>query len=261
MKHISTQLIAIWLASVLPLLNGCGVSRESGDEARTLEKVGPAFKQGHGLEVPEETRKVLGVELVDVNEQKITPTFQTLVQVYREASEIIPASTDSQANLAHASGLISAEQAKQIHVGQRVVLQPSSPGAEPLTGTLLRPDRFAEPAVNHVEALIAFPDPHHRFRIGTFLNATWTGDSAKEVAAVPRSALLETVAGTFVYVVNGSYFLRTAVQTGAENADFVEITDGLYVGDKVVKQPVMSLWMTELQATKAGQSCCAVPKK
>jgi hypothetical protein len=37
--------------------------------------------------------------------------------------------------------------------------------------------------------------------------------------------------------------------------------DGLYVGDQVVLQPVMSLWMTELAAVKGGQACCVEPPK
>jgi hypothetical protein len=41
----------------------------------------------------------------------------------------------------------------------------------------------------------------------------------------------------------------------------VEIKDGLYAGDQVVLQPVMSLWLTELAAVKGGQACCVVPAK
>ena len=55
--------------------------------------------------------------------------------------------------------------------------------------------------------------------------------------------------------------MRTPVKVGASSADFVEIKDGLYAGDQVVLQPVMSLWLTELAAVKGGQACCAVPAK
>jgi len=58
--------------------------------------------------------------------------------------------------------------------------------------------------------------------------------------------------GTFVYVVNGNFYLRTAVKTGARSTDFVEITDGLYAGDVVVTTPVNQLWLSELRLTKGG---------
>jgi hypothetical protein len=35
----------------------------------------------------------------------------------------------------------------------------------------------------------------------------------------------------------------------------VQITDGLYAGDQVVVQPVMSLWLAELQSLRGGKAC------
>ena len=69
---------------------------------------------------------------------------------------------------------------------------------------------------------------------------------------VPRSALLDSAAGLFVYVVNGEFYLRTPVKVGARSADFIEITDGLYAGDSVVATPVEQLWLAELRLTKGG---------
>ena len=72
------------------------------------------------------------------------------------------------------------------------------------------------------------------------------------VLTVPRSAVLEAAGGTFVFVVNGATYLRTAVKTGARSADHVEITDGLYAGDTVVTTAVDQLWLAELRLTKGG---------
>jgi multidrug efflux pump subunit AcrA (membrane-fusion protein) len=68
---------------------------------------------------------------------------------------------------------------------------------------------------------------------------------------------MKTAEGEFVYAVNGKYFARTPVKTGVQNDDLVEIKDGLYAGDQIVISQVTSLWMTELQTLRAGQSCCA----
>lgn len=68
-------------------------------------------------------------------------------------------------------------------------------------------------------------------------------------------ALLKTAEGSFVYTVNGSFYVRSPVKTGAANNKFVEITDGLYSGDEIVTTPVISLWMAELQVLRGGKAC------
>jgi multidrug efflux pump subunit AcrA (membrane-fusion protein) len=69
---------------------------------------------------------------------------------------------------------------------------------------------------------------------------------------VPKSAVLASAEGNFVYVVNGEAYLRTAVKTGVEAEGLVEVTDGLLAGDVVVTRPVEKLWIIELRATKGG---------
>lgn len=80
-------------------------------------------------------------------------------------------------------------------------------------------------------------------------------DSSTAVTVVPLSALLTTSTGSYVYVENGHHFLRTEVKVGKNDADLLEIIDGLYAGDVVVKSPVNLLWYAELQAIRGGQSC------
>ena len=69
---------------------------------------------------------------------------------------------------------------------------------------------------------------------------------------MPRSAVLETAAGKFAFVQNGDYLLRTPVTVGAENAEYAEITGGIYAGDVVAANPVETLYLIELRATKGG---------
>jgi multidrug efflux pump subunit AcrA (membrane-fusion protein) len=63
------------------------------------------------------------------------------------------------------------------------------------------------------------------------------------------------VNGTFVYVPNGRYFFRTPVKVGRKTEETVEVLDGLYSGDEVVREPVTSLWLAELQALRGGVAC------
>ena len=75
---------------------------------------------------------------------------------------------------------------------------------------------------------------------------------------VPPEAILHTVQGTFVYVENGGWFLRTPVKVGAHDgpaASSLVVSDGLYEGDRIVTRGAKSLWLAELHFLRAGQAC------
>ena len=78
--------------------------------------------------------------------------------------------------------------------------------------------------------------------------------SEGEVVVIPSSAVVKSAEGTFVYVDNAGWTIRTEVELGAEDGEMVEVVDGIYTGDLVVTSPVMTLWMTELQLLKSGRA-------
>ena len=90
---------------------------------------------------------------------------------------------------------------------------------------------------------------------GAFLSVTVPLGGEKSVVSVPRSALFRTTEGDFVYTVSGEHFMRAPVKLGGVNHEFAEVTDGLYAGDQIVVQPVMTLWMAELQSLRGGKAC------
>lgn len=83
------------------------------------------------------------------------------------------------------------------------------------------------------------------------VEAVEKGDST----IIPTSALLKTVTGNFVYVVNGKHYLRTEVKGSPIDNKNLSITDGLFPGDEVVVSRVNSLWYAELQALRGGKAC------
>lgn len=90
------------------------------------------------------------------------------------------------------------------------------------------------------------------------LKTTEVAEDAQARVIIPRSALLTTVEGHFVFAGNGDFYLRTPVKLGSQSANGIVITDGLYAGDEVVSAAVMSLWLTELQYLRGGKACaCA----
>jgi hypothetical protein len=229
-------------------LSACG-KRESS-EIKKQEAPGITFKPGKGLRISNETKKITGLEIVEASEQRLAAEFSATVQVYEHGDSL--RATKSDGTNAYATGFVSGEQAKELKPEQPVVLKQAATPSNQFRGTIVRLNTFTEAALRETEVLIEIPDVQEQFKIGMTFETTFIAQQAQSVTAISRSALLKTTAGTFAYVVNGDYFFRTTIKTGAENQDFVEVKDGLYPGDQIVKQPVMTLWIAELQAIKGG---------
>ncbi|MCG8599915.1 MAG: hypothetical protein MI807_07235, partial [Verrucomicrobiales bacterium] len=104
------------------------------------------------------------------------------------------------------------------------------------------------------EVLLSISDPKKELKSGKFVTASVALPSGGLVTVVPKEAVVHSAEGSFAYVDNGGWTVRTEVETGAEAEGMVEIIDGLYFGDRIVTKPVMALWMTELQLLKSGKA-------
>lgn len=215
----------------------------------TQEPVGASFKEGHGVDIPEPMRKSLGIQVIDVGEQKIVPRLEIPLHVIRGVDDIRQISTRQGG--VEASGWITSRQAEGIVPGQKSQLLLADGQSVP--AEVQRVDKAADFALGDFEIVVSTEAP---LATGTAVTARIEKPSTGEVVAVPKSAVMKTAEGEFVYAVNEDYFKRTPVQTGARNDESVEVTDGLYAGDQIVSAQVIPLWMTELQTLRAGQSCC-----
>jgi hypothetical protein len=230
---------------ILPLclaLTGCGRESSKKEAGEMTGKGLPSFKEGKGLSLSEETRRFIGLEIAEVSERKLAGRVTTEVQVYQSAS-----------NSVQAIGLISREQAKLLQPGQSVSL--ATKDGQSADGKLIRVDEQIQSASGQAELIVAIPGTEKEYARGMFLTATCNAAKEENVTVIPRSALLRAAEGDFVYVVNGDHLTRTAVKAGVESGDFIEITDGLYSGDKVAVKPVQTLWLTELRFVKGGAAC------
>ena len=218
-----------FFASAL-LLAGCGGDAGPGPEEH--EHGGESvFSEGKGLRLAEETRQALGLKTAEVSLRPIEPVLHFTAQVY-EASE-------------GASARATATVEESVRPGERV--------------SFLLDGKTRAGAVEAVEAapfgksevLLALADPERKLTVGAFVPISVRRPGI-DAPAIPRSAVLETATGKFAFVQNGDFLLRTPIQTGREGGDAVEITDGLYEGDVVAAQPVETLHLIELRATKGG---------
>ncbi|OAM87381.1 hypothetical protein OH491_27195 [Termitidicoccus mucosus] len=232
-------LIIAGAAAALAFFAGCGKENESGaahDDHDHAEHSGDeagqsvSFKEGRGLRLSPEVIRALAVKTEEATEHPLAAELSVSAQIIAASPRIIATARVPEADAA--------------------ALEKASPAG----AKLLRADRSATQATRFVDLVfeVALPPPSAPPpATGSFVTLALTGAPAT-VLAVPRSAVLETAAGPFVYVVNGDAFLRTPVRTGSRSSSLVEIADGLYAGDVVAVSPVEQLWLAELRLTKGG---------
>jgi hypothetical protein len=224
---------------------GCGPAPDP-TAAREVE-VGPKYTARNGLSVPEETRRAIDLKVVEVTERQLLALLPVQLRVYRESD-----------GRALASGSVTAAEAKQLRPGLAVRAWTEK---NQIAGLVSGVSAQLQPGTGLAEVLVELRGDRSDPVGAVFLRAEIALPSTNRVVAIPRSALLQCSDGPAVYTMSGDYFVRTPVKVGGTAGEFVEIQDGLFAGDQVVLQPVLSLWLTELAAVKGGQSCCAVPAK
>jgi len=182
------------------------------------------FVEGRGLLLADRTAEALGLATSRAELQFVTPSYEVSASVF-EAGAPARASSFVPVELADALETPSVEGAKLIHIRRELV-----------------------GALKQAELVFEIPG---KATVGSTLTLQLT-TPRREGLSVPRSALLHTATGTYLYVVNKDHLLRTPVKTGAGDQDRVEILDGLHPGAVVVIAAVEQLWLTELRLTKGG---------
>ena len=231
MKLLLLPLSALAIA-VLPSCTESDASAVASTE-RPPEN-GAQFKKGEGLSLTDEMTKSIGLKTAGVEEQKIASR--------------VPFTLHPRPGTHEATGWLSASQAEKIQAGA-VVEMAGQPNTK---GKVKRIGKHALSALVDFEIVVA---TEAALADGKEIEAAVVLPEAEAAASIPRSALLSTAEGYFVYAKNGKFFVRTPVKAGVMNDDHVEITEGLYAGDEVVTTPVMSLWMAELQVLRGGKAC------
>lgn len=207
---------------------------QAGDDPN----IGIKYKSNSGLFVTDISAKIIGLKMEDVQEKALSKELRLTAQVY----------DDAPAGKALASAWIPAAEASSIQAETAVA------GPDKHSGRVTGVSMLTAAINQKAEILLELDDAEDALKIGQFLTVTATLPAAGDVVVVPKSAVLRNSEGTFAYVDNSGWKARTPIKTGAEQGGLVEVTDGLLSGDSVVTNPVMTLWMTELQMTKSGKA-------
>lgn len=226
--------------------NAAGVNTNEHDHAHESAHAGHGveFKEGQGLAIPSITRQTLGLQIVDVSEGQATRRIDLPLRVFKSEK-----STNNQTFLL-ASGPVDTNLVAFLKPGTEVALASDGSGL----GQVLRIEPDSARLTGLAEVVVQLPAGQNT-QVGSFLDGKVTVTTKDDVVLMPRQALLKTAEGHFAYVVNGNHLFRTKISVGGQEGDAVEVTDGLYAGDRVVLQPIMSLWLAELQAIRGGKAC------
>ena len=230
------------------LLAGCGARSSVPAEGESAAVAVPQFSAKKGLLLPDTTRQALGLKMAEVTERKIASALEVSLRVYQVAGGV-----------GLASGMVAPEQAKRLQKGQAVEIRV---GEKAVTGKVVRVSDELQRGDRTRGSARRNPRGRRGVAGGRVRSSPGAGGVGRERGDDPARCIAGMQRGAVSSIRSAAsiWFGRT-VKVGASNKDWVEITDGLYAGDQVVAQPVMSLWMTELAAVKGGQACCVEPPK
>lgn len=236
---MKSSIVVMLLSMSAMALLGTSCQKSDAAAAQTEEKApenAARFKTGEGVSLSQEMKKAIGLEVVEVGEEKIN------VSIRLNFTAI---------SATQARGTISPEQAAMIKPGTDILLVSDSLDSK-VKGRVSGVEKILFGMPGDLEVIVS-TEPK------LLPGSSWKSDleipSSGAVTVIPVSALLKTAEGHFVYTVNGQFYVRSPVKTARGDDRFVEITDGLYSGDQVVAKPVMSLWLAELQVLRGGKSC------
>lgn len=209
---------------------------------------GASFKPEQGLLLTAETRQSLGVEVAKVSARTLHLEVKFNAQVFGENHRPAADETHHADCTAKAAGLVAQTKGARILPGQGAHVVTKT--GEPFGGVILGLNQTL--GFGDMEVLVGITNSGARLKPGDFLSVTIPIPLGQPVTSIPKSAVLRSAEGTFAYTLIGDAYHRTAIKTGAETGEFVEVKEGLVEGDVVVTKPVEKLWLIELRATKGG---------
>lgn len=255
MKVISDFLLLMVL--VLCLM-GCSrqnpTAPQSPGEAHTDHDEGEVeYSPGKGISLGETAIQTMGISSQDVRSTALPDSGEGIAHIFRLPDEV--STSNYKKGHAYATCLIPEAEALSLTPGQAMSLIMENGSILPCL--LQRKEGQLRETSGQVELIIDIPDAPPSLAMGTSSKVRWvqSGKPIEDVLVVPSDALLDTVKGPCVYVVNGGFYLRTPVTVRQTTEGGAEIVDGLFEGDTIVVRGVQQLYLAELQAVNGGKGC------
>lgn len=122
----------------------------------------------------------------------------------------------------------------RIKAGQPAALQIDALAGPPIIATVSRVSPVIDPVSGTFKVTIEISDPERHIKPGMFARIGIVYDSRQNALQVPRSALLEQLGQSSVFVVEDGVAVRKDVETGFADRGRIEIVSGLDDQDEVI---------------------------
>ena len=139
---------------------------------------------------------------------------------------------------------IPEQEAAKVKKGVVARIRIPSLGGDTITATFVRFGVTADRETGSLDAIFTIPNPAGHLRPGMRVEFSVVTDRRAGVMAIPRSAIQGDLAHRVVFVKDfelPNTYLRTSVQLGEKNDNYVEVLGGLFPGDDVVTKGSYSL--------------------
>lgn len=123
---------------------------------------------------------------------------------------------------------------RRIAPGQPVRIDIDALAGVELFAEVTRVSPIVDPDTGTFKITIEINDEERRIKPGMFARMTIVYDRHENALQVPRSAVIEEMGETSVFVVVDDVAIRKLVQTGIGNDGMIEITDGVVDRDRVI---------------------------
>ena len=100
-------------------------------------------------------------------------------------------------------------------------------------GALAKKDDGTGFGNKYFQVVFSLDNPDERLRPGMSARVVIHVDQLKQVVSVPVQSIFSDIGGSFCYLYNGVMYEKRYLTTGRQNDDFVEIINGLEVGERV----------------------------
>ncbi|HWL62754.1 MAG TPA: efflux RND transporter periplasmic adaptor subunit [Steroidobacteraceae bacterium] len=127
-----------------------------------------------------------------------------------------------------------------LKAGQTVGARTNAYPGRQFNGRVLSVDSRVDPATRSVIVRAAVPNADLALKPGMYLTVALSQDQ-RPALVIPEEALVPEQARQFVYLVRGDTVEKREVTLGRRQPGFVEITDGVRAGDRVVIEGTMKL--------------------
>ena len=123
---------------------------------------------------------------------------------------------------------------RRIQAGQPVAIDIDALGEQRIFATVTRVSPVVDPETGTFKITIEISDDERRIKPGMFGHVSVIFDQHENALQIPRSAVVESMGATSVFVVEDDRAKRRLVTTGFGEKGMIEIVDGLEDTDEVV---------------------------